>query len=305
VRGARQIAGRLVAVLLMAAPAAAAAQPEWLPPEVRPARPPSPFGGPPAAEPDDPCRDPLLAPIAPPVRDTGFDRAIDACPAARLALSARGAELDEAGVELREASLFVEVSHLLLRDVEIAAGGRALDTRFAEGAGVDDDDLEAGPVYLAARARFAARHLGGRPLRLAWGLRLDLPWTDTRVGTDAAVVAAAPQLAASLGLAPRVALHARLAALLGLTRIPGDIETRRAVVGSSDLAWAPIGVLALAAGIEAQAGWFESGLDHLLVRGGLRVPFGCRARLHLGAAAPVAGDEPTDLVGELAFALDW
>ena len=76
---------RVITVLVLVAAAAppARAQPDWLPPEVRhpqparsPAGTPSPFDlvGP---EADDPCGDPLLAPIAPPVRDTGFDRAID------------------------------------------------------------------------------------------------------------------------------------------------------------------------------------------------------------------------------------
>jgi hypothetical protein len=59
------------------------------------------------------------------------------------------------------------------------------------------------------------------------------------------------------------------------------------------------------AGVEAQTGWYGAGLDHLLVRGGLRVPFRCRARLHLGAAFPLLGDERTDVVGELSFAHDW
>jgi len=49
----------------------------------------------------------------------------------------------------------------------------------------------------------------------------------------------------------------------------------------------------------------NAGLDHLLVRAGLRVPFRCRARLHLGAAFPLLGEERTDVIGELSFAHDW
>lgn len=311
---------RLAVLLLVAASSTARAQqPDWLPPEVRrkPAQPDwlppevrkpgsSPFGEPAAADPDDPCRDPLLAPIAPALRDSGFDRAASACLRARWSATARGAALIDTPdfYGTAAASLFLDISHLLLRDLEIAAGARAVDARFAQNAVISDSELGAGPVYLAAAGGLGVHHLAGHPLRLAWRLRLDLPWTDTTYGATA-VVAAAPQIAAALGLTPRLALHGRLAALLWLVRPPDDVQTRRAVVGSSDLAFAPWRVLAVTAGAEAQTGWYGAGLDHLLVRAGLRVPFRCRAGLHLGAAFPLLGDERTDVVGELSFAHDW
>ena len=303
----------IAGLILLAAASPAGAQPDWLPPEVRGPPPaktsagsPSPFGDLTRPEADDPCGDPLLAPIAPPLRDTGFDRAIDPCLRGGFAASARGAALIDTPefYGTASASLFLEVSRLLLRDLEIAAGVRAVDARFAQNAVISEEEIGAGPFYLAVAGGLGLRHPGGRPLRLAWGLRLDLPWTDTTYGATA-VVAATPQVAAALGLTPRLVLHGRAGALLWLARPPGDVETRRALVASSDIAWAPFRALALAAGVEAQTGWYESALDHLLVRGGLRVPFRCRARLHLGAAVPLLGDERTDLVGELAFALDW
>lgn len=281
------------------------AQPDWLPPEVhRPGS--SPFGEPAAADPDDPCRDPLLAPIAPALRDSGFDRAASACLRAQWSASARGAALIDTPdfYGTAAASLFLDVSHLLLRDLEIAAGARAVDARFAQNAVISDAELGAGPLYLAAAGGLGIHHLGGHPLRLAWRLRLDLPWTDTTYGATA-VVAAAPQVAAALGLTPRLALHGRLAALLWLVRPPDDVQTRRALVGSGDLAFAPWRVLAVTSGAEAQTGWYGAGLDHLLVRAGLRIPFRCRARLHLGAAFPLLGTERTDIVTELSFAHDW
>lgn len=294
-------------LLVAAAAGSAAAQPDWLPPEVRrPTRTPSPFGEPAGADPADPCADPLLAPIAPPVRDTGFDRAIDACLSGGWSASARGAALIDTPdfYGTAAASLFLEVRHLLLRDLEIGAGARAVDARFAQNAVIAEDEVGAGPLYLTAAAAFGRHRLAGRPLRLAWGLRLDLPWTDTTYGSTA-VVAAAPQVAAALGLSPRLALHGRIAALLWLVRPPGDVQTRRAAALSSDLAWTPFRVLAVTLGVEAQSGWYGATLDHLLVRGGFRLPFRCKDRLHLGAAAPLLGDERTDLVGELSFAHDW
>ncbi|HEU5058717.1 MAG TPA: hypothetical protein VFU21_19425 [Kofleriaceae bacterium] len=302
------LAAPLATWLVAAATAGlAAAQPDWLPPEVRrPTRTPSPFGEAAAADPDDPCADPLLAPIAPPVRDSGFDRAIDACLAGGWSASARGAALIDTPdfYGTAAASLFLDVRHLLLRDLEIGGGVRAVDARFAQNAVIAEDEVGAGPLYLAAAATLGRHHLGGRPLRLAWGLRLDLPWTDTTYGSTA-VVAATPQVAAALGLSPRLALHARLAALLWLVRPPDDVQTRRAAALSSDLVWTPFRALAVAAGVEAQTGWYGATLDHLLVRGGLRVPFRCRNRLHLGAAAPLLGDERTDLIGELTYTHDW
>ncbi len=307
----------IAVLLLVAASATARAQPDWLPPEVRrkPAQPdwlppevrrPSPFGEPAAADPDDPCRDPLLAPIAPALRDSGFDRAGSACLRAQWSATARGAALIDTPdfYGTAAASLFLDISRLLLRDLEISAGARAVDARFAQNAVISDSEVGAGPVYLAAAGALGRHHLGGHPLRLAWRLRLDLPWTDTTYGATA-VVAAAPQIAAALGLTPRLALHGRLAALLWLVRPPDDVQTRRALVGSSDLAFAPWRVLAVTAGAEAQTGWYGAGLDHLLVRAGLRVPFRCRARLHLGAAFPLLGDERTDVAAELSFAHDW
>jgi hypothetical protein len=312
----RRVAAALVAAFLVAAAGATArAQPDWLPPEMRRPEPPatssgspfgSPFGPTNRGDPDDPCRDPLLAPIAPPIRDSGFDRTIDACLAGGWSASARGAALIDTPdfYGTAAASLFLDVKKMLLRDLEIGAGIRAVDARFAQNAVIADDEVGAGPVYLAVAAALGSHHLGGRPLRLAWGLRLDLPWTDTTYG-ETAVVAATPQVAAALGLSPRLALHGRIAALLWLVRPPGDVQTRRAAVVSSDVAWTPFRVLALSLGVEAQTGWYGSTLDHLLIRGGVRIPFRCRNRLHLGAAAPVLGDERTDLVGELTFAHDW
>ena len=308
--GARPVA---VLAVLLACAGSARAQPDWLPPEVRnppptssPAGSPFPFGGKAVADPDDPCADPLLAPIAPPVRDSGFDRAIDACLAGGWSASARGAALldtpDFYGTA--NASLFLDLRHLLLRDLEIGGGIRAVDARFAQNAVIAEDEVGAGPAYLTAAAALGRRQLAGRPLRLAWGLRLDLPWTDTTYG-ETAVVAATPQVAVALGLSPHLALHGRLAALLWLVRPPGDVQTRRAAALSTDVAWTPFRILALSLGVEAQTGWYGATLDHLLVRGGLRVPFRCKNRLHLGAAAPLLGDERTDLIGELTFAHDW
>jgi hypothetical protein len=294
--------GLVALALLGGLPARAAAQPDWLPPGMGKKRPrPTPA----AAAAEDPCADPLLeAPLAPALRDTGLDRTRGACLSSAVDTRARGA----AAVDRPEfygtlaGSLFVERRFLLLPDLELQAGARAVDHRFAQDAVVTASETALGPVWLGATIG-DRRRPGGRLLRLAYGLRFELPYTDSNY-IDTPVVAARPEAAAALALARTLALHGRLAGLLWLARPPDDVDTRRALVASTDLVWAPWRVLAIGAGVEAQAGWYESGLDHLLVRGGLRAPLGCRVRIDLAAAAPVAGEERTDLVVELGAHVD-
>jgi hypothetical protein len=293
---------RFLVALCLVASATASAQPDWLPPELQKKK-----RVPSAAQPvpDDPCADPLLTPMAPPIRDSGFDRALDACLGAGWSASARGAALvdrpDFYGT--LAGSLFLDLRTMLLHDLEIGVGARAVDVRYAQNAVISETEVGGGPVYLGVAGALRRRSLAGRPLRLAWGLRLDLPWTDSNYG-ETAVLSASPQLAAALGLSPRLALHGRIAGLFWLVRPPGDVQTRRAGAASTDLVWAPFRVLALAIGVEGQAGWYGAELDHLLVRGGARFPLGCRARLQLGAAAPLLGEERTDAALELGFSRD-
>jgi len=301
----------LAVALVGACAARATAQPDWLPPEMKKkkeakakeAR--DPFGvGARGAEAGDPCVDPLLAPVAPALRDTGLDRTRGACLTTAVDVRARGA----AAVDRPDfygtlaGSLFVERRTLLLPDLELQAGARAADYRFAQNAVVTADEWALGPVWLGATIG-DRRRPGGRLLRLAYGLRFELPYTDSNY-VDTPVVAARPEVAAALALGRSVALHGRAAGLLWLARPPGDVQTRRALVGSVDVAWAPWRVLAVGAGVEAQTGWYGAGLDHVMARGGLRVPLRCRARIDVAGAARVAGEERTDLVLELGGMVD-
>ncbi len=302
----------LAAALVAALAARAAAQPDWLPDEMkkrktsRSAK--DPFDrSPRAAEPGDPCADPLLAPLAPALRDTGLDRTRGACLRTEIDTRARGtAAVDRPDFYGTLAgSFFVERRTLLLADLELQAGARAADDRFAQNAVVTADEWAVGPVWLGATIG-DRRHPGGRLLRLAYGLRFELPYTDSNY-VDTPVVAARPEVAAALALGSEAALHGRAAALLWLVRPPGDVETRRALVGSTDVVWAPWRFLAVGAGVEAQTGWYDGGsaLDHLLARGGLRLPLRCRARVDLSAAARLLGDERIDLSAELGLAIDY
>jgi len=298
----RPTAAHLLALALglaLGAARPAAAQPDWLPPEVRERR-----ARQAAARALDPCADPLLRPMAPALRDTGFDRTASPCLTSEIAVSARGAAL----VDLPDVhdtlagSLFVDLRLHPLPRLELTVGGRALDVRHAQNAGVDETEVAFGPAYLAAAAELDRRTLAGRPLHLAWAMRLDLPYTDS--GHEVPVAAASPQVVAAWAVSPSLVGHARVAALLWLARPPDDVHTRRAAALSTDWAWAPAGALAIGLGAEAQTGWYGLGLDHLLVRGGLRVPLGCRARLDLTGAARLLGEDRTDALVQLGFARD-
>ncbi len=282
----------IVAAALL--PHAAAAQPDWLP---------EPASGPAGADAgaDDPCADPMLAPLAPAVRDTGVDRVQSACLAGSFAVRGRtAASLDGAGWgDTAVTSAALELRWLYLADLELAVGARAIEDRQEQSPAVTGDDTAYGPIHLGVAAGHAARTLG-RPVRLAWSLGLDVPWTGTGDGPGPTLTAS-PQLAAALAIGRHLAGHARAAALLGLARPPDDLKTRRAMALSADLTWAPWHRLAAGAGIEAQSGWYGFALDHLLVRGGLRAGLGSRVRLDLAGAAPLFGREPTDLVIELGL----
>ena len=281
----------------------AVAQPDWLPPG---------FGntGPaaaPALSPDDPCADPMLEPIAPPVLATGLDQARAACLVSEGSLTAvSDAALEGSGLHgTFDSGLLIRASGLLLADLELSAELRAPSWLWSHpgGGASSSSDVGLGPLALGASAALGRdHHLAGHPLRLSWSLDIDVPWTDSAAPDP--VLAAAPELRASLGLSPDLAVHARLLALLVMTRPTGDITTERAVAVSSDIAWRPVGALALAAGAEGQGGLYGAGLDHLLVRGGARAGLGEALRLSLGVSANLAGDEPVDVAVALALARD-
>lgn len=293
-------AGWWIGALVVAVSLPAAAQPDWLPPEVAEAR-----RRRQAAQANavtDACADSLLGVLAPPLRDTGLDRALDACLAGGYVARARAATSD---VDAREDSAIsgeLELRWMYLADLELTVGARAVRWLTGEAAEFsDEEEASFGPVYLSAAADHGTRAFD-RPLRLAWALRFEVPWTHGV--PDSPVVAASPQVAAALQLGRSLSAHARAAALLWLVLPEDDVERARALSLSTDLTWAPWRWLAGGLGVEVQRGWFGDGFDHLAARGGLRLPLGCRARVELTAAAPLAGRESTDLVVELGLTVD-
>ena len=297
-----RVALAALAAALLGGPGAAVrpahAQPDWLPPEVKEARARA------EARPEGPCADPLLRPLAPPVRDSGLDHTATPCLGRELSVRARGAALLDTP-ELYgtlAGSLLIDLRLRPLPRLELTLGARAIDHRFAQNAVVDESETAIGPLSLAAAVELDRRTLAGRALHLGWALRFDVPYTDS--GSDVPVAAASPQLTAAWAAGRRLVGHARLAALLWLARPPDDVQTRRAAALSTDWVFAPARVIAIGLGAEVQTGWYGGGLDHLLVRGGVRVPLGCETRLELSGAAPLLGEERTDVLVLLGLTRD-
>ena len=300
----------LVTAIVLAAPIAALvgpgaavraahAQPDWLPPEVKERRARA------EARPQGPCADPLLQPLAPPVRDSGLDQPATPCLRRELSVRARGTALPGAAGQddTLLGSLLIDLRLRPLPRLELTIGARAIDHPISQDAAVGESETAIGPLSLGVAAELDRRTLAGRPLHLGWALRFDVPYTDSSTD-DVPVAAASPQLTAAWAASRRLVGHARLAALLWLARPPDDVRTRRAAALSTDWVFAPARVIAIGIGAEAQTGWYEAGLDHLLVRGGLRVPLGCEARLELSGAAPILGEERADLLVLLGLTRD-
>ncbi len=178
--------------------------------------------------------------------------------------------------------------------LELSADAAVADFRFAQNASVKASELTYGPFALGLLWEGSLRVLGV-PVSLAPALRLVVP--ASRLGVDGE--RGAGELALHLGLRPRrwLSLDAHVGALVQL------FEAADGGTSQFHQAYAALGAgivlrdwLALLAGGEAGFGWYGAGLDHLLVRGGLRFAVGRAGTFDLAVAAPVAGSERTDLL---------
>lgn len=177
----------------------------------------------------------------------------------------------------------------------VELGARVADFRFAQTAVFAESELSIGPVFVGVSTR---------PWR--WGdtvadlaLRVDLPLTNRGYGVPTWGLAGMARL--SWRASPSVTVHGRAGAVQLVVDPIDDAYARHAGLVSGDVGWAATSWLGLAVGAEAQAGWFDLGLDHLLVRAAARVRVRGHHRIELGGAAVLAGNDRTDL----AVALSW
>jgi hypothetical protein len=178
--------------------------------------------------------------------------------------------------------------------VELSVAARVVDWRFVQNASLQATELGLGPVSAGILVPLRA----GR-WHLAPSLRLILPFTDTAYDVPAGTVEAG--FHAGLRASLRVTLLGGATFHTFVTSPPGTVHARGALALSAGTGLELARWFRVLAGVEVAGGWFGAGLDHLLVRGGLRFVSRRAGSFDLVVAAPLAGEERTNLV----LGLDW
>lgn len=248
---------------------------------------------------DAPCRA-TLAPSALSQRDTGLDRNRVACGVDGMSIGTRAhATIDTPNFYgTLTASLFLDYQWLHTSGFEFSLGARLIDYRFAQSAVFTEGDFALGPISVGV-LRPRRTRWWGQPVVSSHAMRLEIPGTNS--SDESLAVAASPQLLVTMMPSSRLHLHGRLAALLWSVLPESGADSRAAVLASADVAHTPLSRIAVTAGLEAQAGWYGLGLDHIQVRGGWRFRIGEAGALELSAASALAGAERSDLVFWLGY----
>lgn len=252
---------------------------------------------------DRPCRDPIDEPIAVPWRDGGFDGARGACPVRDVEATVRGRALIDtpAFYGTLGGDLLLALRQPVGAAGEWGVAARVIDVAFVQNAVWKLVTPTVGPVLVHGTLGRDAT-VAGRPARGAVVAQLELPYTrdDLARWSTAAQVAAV----ATWAVTPRLVVHGRVGVLGWYARAAVGSSARGAALAAGDMAWRARRRLALSVGVDAQAGWYRDGLDHLAVRAGVgwRV-HGCW-RLAFAAGAPLAGAERQDAAVDLGVRRD-
>lgn len=241
----------------------------------------------------DPCDDAHGEPIPTPLRDGGYDLQRSACVRDETTVTVLGHAL----VDTPAFRGILGVRVLAWRRValsdswELAFGGQAAAYTFAQNAVTKVNETRFGPAVAGVVYRFD---------NAAIVTTLELPFT--RPDSDADHVSGQSSVVTTNRLAERWVLHGRMG-IVGehVTSVGGDV-TRIALRAGADVV--RVGRrIALHAGAEVQAGWYD-GLDTVLVRTGVawqwqRFP----ARLVASVGVPFGGDDRTDVVAGIGLAM--
>jgi hypothetical protein len=256
-----------------------------------------------SARADDACTDALDEPAAVPWRDAGWDAGRGACLRADVSATVRGRALVDTPAFY--GTLGGDLALALRQTVGArAAWGvtvRALDVAFVQNAVWKLVEPDYGPVLVHGALATDAR-LGGRPAKLALFAEAELPFSRGALTPSSG----AAQLAAlaTWRVRPRLQLHGRVAALGWYGHDVTGTTTRAAALASVDSTWRAACGVAIAGGVDAQAGWYQGGLDHLAVRVGAQLRVASRWRLGLAVGAPLVGRERQDLALALGVKRD-
>lgn len=240
-----------------------------------------------------PCS-PLLEPAQVSVRESGFDISRAACASARYQLGARSfALIDTPGYYGTLAgSIFFDWSTVHLSGFELGLGARLLDARFVQSAVLPMAELSAGPLRAwALRPRDTT--ILGWSATVAHSLLIDIPYTNFSL--DEGSMSATPALLVTLRPTSDLHWHNRVAALLWAVWPESGPDRRLALALSSDAALRVASWLSMTAGLEVQGGWYGLGLDHALVRGGVRFGWAEEHAIEISGGSAPLGEERADL----------
>ncbi len=238
----------------------------------------------------EPCERFELAPLAIGVRDGAIDRPRSACTgwseSATLAAQVLIDTPEFYGTLAASVSGDVTV---VLRGLELEWRVRALDYRFAQNAVITADEISLGPIEFGV-----ARSLRAGP-RVVWTPFVRIEGLNTRIGYAELMETAAAGVVVSAQLRPRLVGHGRVMGHAWISGPFDDPTWRAAGLASGDVGWSARPWLAVLGGVELQAGWYRSGIDHALARVGVRFRK-CLGTVDVGAAVPLFGAERADAI---------
>jgi len=240
----------------------------------------------------DQCDDAVVDPVPLGVRDAGFDRSRGACLRTEVLARVGGrALIDTAdfygtlGGDLVVGGRFVD------RSIEWGLALRLADYTYVQNAVIKAGETSYGPIEASAAYGRGAQ-LAGRELSWAVMLVTELPFTHSTLETTSGAL----QLGAvvSWALSERISLHGRAATLAWFASSAGGTSGRTAFALSSEASFGIVAGLEASAGADAQVGWYQRGVDHLLVRIGVHLRLAGPWRLEAAAGTAVAGAERAD-----------
>lgn len=247
-----------------------------------------------------PCDQPILDPVVTAVRDAKLDLQRSACMRQQVTAGINAhALVDTPGYHgVLGGDLTLAASTIIGKAHELSAELRVIDYAFVQDAVNKVTHTGFGPLVLGAAA--------GKPIsphaNAALSLRVEMPATRG----DSDTLRSSAQLAGLVTglLSPHVALHGRLATLGSVASSEGGTTKQLAFAAGLDLAWLARPTVALHLGADMMGGW-QAGFDHLLARTGVHWrPRRYTWRMRLGVGLPVAGDERTNAIVDLAFVVD-
>jgi len=243
-----------------------------------------------------PCEDPVLDPVTTPIRDAAIDQQRTACLRNEMAIHLGGRALvDNPGFHGVLSGDLRGSGRLVLRPrFELDVDVQLVDATFVQNAVNKATRVAAGPITVGAA--FAAASTEDMALALVGSVEL----RGTRTGDDTVRTSGELTAVATGVLAARTLMHGRFGGVWMLAASTAGDSERVAFRAGVDVAHRLARPLSVLLGAEAQTGWYGGGLDHVSLRAGVQLHVRRGWRGAIGIAAPVGGEERTNVVLDLA-----